>query len=74
MVNLDFEMSKVDCIYYNVINILILFSPVTNPRSAVLGGWGRGGGLRLRSNTADREPVTGQIRNNMINVNFVNDF
>ena len=41
---------------------LFRIGPVTGPRLAVLDrGW------RPRSNTADRGPVTGPIRNNLIN-------
>ena len=41
--------------------------PVTGPRLAVLDR-----GRRPRSNTADRGPVTGPIRNNLINEIFIN--
>ena len=39
--------------------------PITGPRLAVLDR-----GRRPRSNTADRGPVTGPIRNNLINEIF----
>ena len=50
-------------------NIILLIKkfhigPVTGPRSAVLA--------RPRANTADLEPVTGPIRNYLINDNFIN--
>ena len=54
----------------NIIMLLIkLFriGPVTGPRLAVLDR-----GLRPGSNTADRGPVTGPIRNNLINEIFIN--
>ena len=54
----------------NVIMLLIkLFriGPVTGPRLAVLDR-----GRRPRSNTADRGPVTGPIRNKLINEIFIN--
>ena len=55
---------------FNIIMLLIkLFriGPVTGPRLAVLDR-----GRRPRSNTADRGPVTGPIRNNLINEIFIN--
>ena len=53
-----------------IIMLLIKLScigPVTGPWLAVLDR-----GRRLRSNTADRGPVTGPIRNNLINEIFIN--
>ena len=41
--------------------------PVTSPRSAVLAR-----GRRPRANTTDRGPVTGPIRNYLINDNSIN--
>ena len=55
---------------FDIIMLLIkLFriGPVTGPRLAVLDR-----GRRPRSNTADRGPVTGPIRNNLINEIFIN--
>ena len=46
---------------------LFRIGPVTGPRLAVLDR-----GRRPRSNTADRGPVTGPIRNNLINEIFIN--
>ena len=46
---------------------LFCIGPVTGPRLAVLDR-----GRRPRSNTADRGPVTGPIRNNLINEIFIN--
>ena len=46
---------------------LFRIGPVTGPRLAVLDR-----GRRSRSNTADRGPVTGPIRNNLINEIFIN--
>ena len=46
---------------------LFRIGPVTGPRLAVLDR-----GQRPRSNTADRGPVTGPIRNNLINEIFIN--
>ena len=57
---------------YSNCNIMLLIKlfrigPVTGPRLAVLDR-----GRRPRSNTADRGPVTGPIRNNLINEIFIN--
>ena len=57
---------------YNTCTIMLLIKlfrigPVTGPRLAVLDR-----GRRPRSNTADRGPVTGPIRNNLINEIFIN--
>ena len=46
---------------------LFRIGSVTGPRLAVLDR-----GRRPRSNTADRGPVTGPIRNNLINEIFIN--
>ena len=46
---------------------LFRIGPVTGPRLAVLDR-----GRRPRSNTADRGPVTGPIRNDLINEIFIN--
>ena len=46
---------------------LFRIGPVTGPRLAVLDR-----GRRPRSNTANRGPVTGPIRNNLINEIFIN--
>ena len=57
-------------ITHNTIMLLIkLFriGPVSGPRLAVLDR-----GRRPRSNAADRGPVTGPIRNNLINKIFIN--
>ena len=53
----------------NIMLLIKLFriGPVTGPRLAVLDR-----GRRSRSNTADRGPVTGPIRNNLINEIFIN--
>ena len=53
----------------NIMLLIKLFriGPVTGPRLAVLDR-----GRRPRSNTADRGPVTGPIRNNLINEIFIN--
>ena len=54
---------------YTIMLLIKLFriGPVTGPRLAVLDR-----GRRPRSNTADRGPVTGPIRNNLINEIFIN--
>ena len=54
---------------YNIMLLIKLFriGPVTGPRLAVLDR-----GRRPRSNTADRGPVTGPIRNDLINEIFIN--
>ena len=65
----DFDIYKAD-IKTSIIMLLIkLFriGPVTGPRLAVLDR-----GRRPRSNTADQGPVTGPIRNNLINEIFIN--
>ena len=59
-------------VLFSVNNIMLLIKlfrigPVTCPRLAVLDR-----GRRPRSNTADRGPVTGPIRNNLINEIFIN--
>ena len=46
---------------------LIRIGPVTGPRPAVFVR-----GRRPRANTVDRGPVTGPIRNDLINDNFIN--
>ena len=46
---------------------LFRIGPVTGPRLAVLDR-----GRSSRSNTADRGPVTGPLRNNLINEIFIN--
>ena len=46
---------------------LFRIGPVTGRRLAVLDR-----GRRPRSNTADRRPVSGPIRNNLINEIFIN--
>ena len=58
-----------DCIKSVIMLLIKLFriGPVTGPRLAVLDR-----GRRPRSNTADRGPVTGPIRNNLINEIFIN--
>ena len=60
------------CQIFTCISIMLLIKlfrigPVTGPRLAVLDR-----GRRPRSNTADRGPVTGPIRNNLINEIFIN--
>ena len=62
----NLEFSK--CLFYTIMLLIKLFriGPVTGPRFTVLD---RG---RPRSNTADRGPVTGPIRNNLINEIFIN--
>ena len=60
------------CQYTAFINVMLLIKlfrigPITGPRLAVLDR-----GRRPRSNTADRGPVTGPIRNNLIYEIFIN--
>ena len=54
--------------HYTIMLFINLFriGPVTGPRLAVLDR-----GRRPRSNTTDRGPVTGPIRNNLINEIFI---
>ena len=56
-------------VLYTIMLLIKLFriGPVTGPRLDVLDR-----GRRPRSNTADRGPVTGPIRNNLINEIFIN--
>ena len=70
---MTFERIIDQCIFvrdrYIIMLLIKLFriGPVTGPRLAVLDR-----GRRPRSNTADRGPVTGPIRNNLINEIFIN--
>ena len=64
-----YNTRKIIITNYIIMLLIKLFriGPVTGPRSAVLVR-----GRRPRANTADREPVTGLIRNYLINDNFIN--
>ena len=62
------DMDFCQLINKNLINQVLRIGPVTGPRSAVLDL-----GLRPRSNTAYLGPVTGPIRNNLINNIIVHD-
>ena len=68
----DYHMFGVCMLKYSYDTIMLLIKlfrigPVTGPRLAVLDR-----GRRPRSNAADRGPVTGPIRNNLINEIFIN--
>ena len=67
-----FKVLQLPGISTNIFNIMLLIKlfrigPVTGSRLAVLDR-----GRRPRSNTADRGPITGPIRNNLINEIFIN--
>ena len=53
--------------YYNVINQVISYWPSYRSEVCCIGPE-----AKPRANTADRGPVTGPIRNYLINDNFIN--
>ena len=67
--NLIYNLKVEENVNGTIMLLIKLFriGPVTGPSLAVLDR-----GRRPRSNTADREPVTGPIRNNLINEILIN--